>query len=99
MDILVSSNLERLAHLSCGRDAAKTKAMMEQLSTNGKYEITADMKEFMKDFCAGYADMEEMRRRSESIRRYRISELTHTQALQQPFTSSIRRRPAIPQRL
>ena len=32
---------------------------MEQLSTNGKYEITEDMKEFMKDFCAGYADMEE----------------------------------------
>ena len=59
MDILVSSNLERLLYLSCGRDAAKTKAMMEQLSTNGKYEITEDMKEFMKDFCAGYADMEE----------------------------------------
>ena len=59
MDILVSSNLERLLYLSCGRDAAKTKAMMEQLSANGKYEITADMKEFMKDFCAGYADMEE----------------------------------------
>lgn len=59
MDILVSSNLERLLYLSCGRDAAKTKAMMEQLSTNGKYEITADMKEFMKDFAAGYADMEE----------------------------------------
>ena len=59
MDILVSSNLERLLYLSCGRDAAKTKAMMEQLSTNGKYEITPDMKEFMKDFAAGYADMEE----------------------------------------
>ncbi len=59
MDILVSSNLERLLYLSCGRDAAKTKAMMEQLSANGKYEITADMKEFMKDFAAGYADMEE----------------------------------------
>ena len=59
MDILISSNLERLLYLSCGRDAAKTKAMMEQLSTNGKYEITADMKEFMKDFYAGYADMEE----------------------------------------
>lgn len=59
MDILVSSNLERLLYLSCGRDAAKTKAMMEQLSANGKYEITADMKEFMKDFSAGYADMEE----------------------------------------
>ena len=59
MDILVSSNLERLLYLSCGRDAAKTKAMMEQLSTNGKYEITEDMKEFMKGFAAGYADMEE----------------------------------------
>ena len=59
MDILVSSNLERLLYLSCGRDAAKTKAMMEQLSTNGKYEITTDMKEFMKDCCSGYADMEE----------------------------------------
>ena len=59
MDILVSSNLERLLYLSCGRDAAKTKAMMEQLSTNGKYEITPEMKEFMKDFSAGYADMEE----------------------------------------
>ena len=59
MDILVSSNLERLLYLSCGRDAAKTKAMMEQLSANGKYEITEDMKEFMKDFAAGYADMEQ----------------------------------------
>ena len=36
MDILVSSNLERLLYLSCGRDAAKTKAMMEQLSTKRK---------------------------------------------------------------
>mgnify|MGYP000596287422 FL=1 len=59
MDILVSSNLERLLYLSCGRDAAKTKELMEQLSNNGKYEITPEMKEFMKDFSAGYADMEE----------------------------------------
>ena len=59
MDILVSSNLERLLYLSCGRDAAKTKELMEQLSKNGKYEITPEMKEFMKDFSAGYADMEE----------------------------------------
>lgn len=59
MDILVSSNLERLLYLSCGRDAAKTKELMEQLSKNGKYEITPEMKEFMKDFAAGYADMEE----------------------------------------
>ena len=59
MDILVSSNLERLLYLSCGCDAEQTKAMMESLSKTGKYEITAEMKEFMADFCAGYAGMEE----------------------------------------
>ena len=60
MDILVSSNLERLLYLSCGKRCRKDKsddgaAFHEWKNT----EITADMKEFMKDFCAGYADMEE----------------------------------------
>lgn len=59
MDILVSSNLERLLYLSCGRDAEKTKGMMESLSKNGRYEITEDMKTFMADFYAGYAGMDE----------------------------------------
>ena len=59
MDILVSSNLERLLYLSCGCDAEQTKAMMESLSKTGKYEITAEMKAFMADFRAGYAGMEE----------------------------------------
>ena len=58
MDILVSSNLERLLYLSCGRDAEQTKNRMESLAKDGKYEITAEMKEFMSDFRAGYADME-----------------------------------------
>lgn len=59
MDILVSSNLERLLYLSCGRDAKKTKELMESLSENGVYEITPEMKAFMSDFRAGYADMAE----------------------------------------
>lgn len=59
MDILVSSNLERLLYLSCGGDAEQTKAMMESLSKTGKYEITDEMKAFMSDFSAGYAGMEE----------------------------------------
>ena len=59
MDILVSSNLERLLYLSCGQDAEQTKAMMESLSAIGKYEITEEMKAFMSDFHAGYAGMEE----------------------------------------
>ena len=59
MDILVSSNLERLLYLSCGCDAEKTKNMMDSLSMNGKYEITPEMKSFMSDIYAGYAGMEE----------------------------------------
>lgn len=59
MDILVSSNLERLLYLSCGRDAKMTKALMDQLSAGGCYEITPSMREFMKDFCSGYANMKE----------------------------------------
>lgn len=59
MDILVSSNLERLLYLSCGRDTEKTKGMMEQLSTRGNYEVSPEMRAFMKDFWAGYADMGE----------------------------------------
>ena len=58
MDILVSSNLERLLYLSCSRDAEQTRNRMESLAKDGKYEITAEMKEFMSDFRAGYADME-----------------------------------------
>ena len=59
MDILVSSNLERLLYLSCQRDAEKTKELMKRLASGGKYVITEEMKQFMKDFRAGYADMKE----------------------------------------
>lgn len=59
MDILVSSNLERLLYLSCGRDAAKTKEMMQRLYNGGSYEISDEMKKFMSDFWGGYADMKE----------------------------------------
>ncbi len=56
MDILISSNLERLIYLSTGCDAAKTKKLMEELAKNGKYSVTDDMRERMADFVGGYAD-------------------------------------------
>ena len=59
MDILVSSNLERLLYLSCGRDAMKTRGLMEQLSETGRYAIGPEMREAMKDFASGYADGKE----------------------------------------
>ncbi len=56
MDILISSNLERLIYLSTGCDAAETKKLMEELSKDGKYSVTDAMRERMADFVGGYAD-------------------------------------------
>ncbi len=56
MDILISSNLERLIYLSCGSDGEYVKKLMKELATDGKYTVTPAMKDFMKDFVGGYAD-------------------------------------------
>ena len=65
MDILISSNLERLLYLVSGEDAEKTKELMEQLKKSGSYQITEAMKERLADFGAGFADEAET---AESIR-------------------------------
>ena len=59
MDILISSNLERLIYLSCGCDEEKTAGLMEELSRDGRYAVTEDMRAFMADFWGGYADEKE----------------------------------------
>ena len=59
MDILISSNLERLIYLTAGADADKNAAFMKSLSETGKYEITEDMKANMKDFYGNYASEQE----------------------------------------
>jgi len=54
MDILVSSNLERLLYYISGKKNETVKKFMEQLSENGKYEISNDMKEKINsEFYAG----------------------------------------------
>lgn len=55
MDILISSNLERLIYRIARNDADKNKELMTALSGQGKYEITADMKEKLADFYGNYA--------------------------------------------
>ena len=55
MDILVSSNLERLIFRITGNDASETASMMEALSSGGKYEITREMEEKLQDFVGGFA--------------------------------------------
>lgn len=59
MDILISSNLERLVYLSTGCDAAANAALMKELAETGAYTVTGSMKEFMKDFKGGFATEEE----------------------------------------
>lgn len=59
MDILVSSNLERLIYLASGCDAKETAGLMGELAQKGVYKITPAMREAMRDFVGGSADQEE----------------------------------------
>lgn len=56
MDILISSNLERLIYRIAGDDASKNAELMAALAGTGSYEITEQMKEQLADFYGNYAD-------------------------------------------
>ncbi len=56
MDILISSNLERLIYHVTGEDEKKTAKFMEDLKETGAYHIDEAMRERLKDFRGGYAD-------------------------------------------
>lgn len=59
MDILISSNLERLIYRIAGDDAHKNGELMQALSGQGRYEITKEMRSQLADFYGGYATEEE----------------------------------------
>ena len=56
MDILISSNLERLIYYIAGNSSDRCAQLMGELSGNGNYSITADEKKGLSDFYGGYAD-------------------------------------------
>jgi threonine synthase len=56
MDILISSNLERLIYKLTGNDPKKTADFMASLATDGKYTITEEMRKELADFAGGFAD-------------------------------------------
>lgn len=58
MDILISSNLERLLYLLCGQ--AETERLMAELKETGCYSISDDVKEALKGTFYGYYCDEEM---------------------------------------
>ncbi|MCD8156050.1 MAG: threonine synthase [Clostridiales bacterium] len=59
MDILISSNLERLIYRIAGEDAGKNAELMRQLSSKGKYEITPEMRDQLNTFYGNFADESE----------------------------------------
>ncbi|NBH15191.1 threonine synthase [Lachnospiraceae bacterium] len=59
MDILISSNLERLIYRIAGNDAGKNQELMKSLQETGRYTITDEMKEQLASFYGNYASEEE----------------------------------------
>ena len=59
MDILISSNLERLIYKLCDCDAAKNAKFMSELVNEGRYTIDKTMADKLTDFEAGFATEED----------------------------------------
>lgn len=59
MDILISSNLERLIYRIAGNDAKKNAEFMAALSQTGQYRITEEMSSQLTDFYGNYANEQE----------------------------------------
>ena len=54
MDILVSSNLERLLYLLSGRDGQLVASLMNDLETSGRYQAPAALRAKLSAFYGGY---------------------------------------------
>ena len=59
MDILISSNLERLIYHIAGDNADRNRELMESLNQTGVYTISEEMKAELKDFYGAYASEQE----------------------------------------
>lgn len=60
MDILISSNLERLLYQLCGRDDVVIRDWFGKLSSEGKYAVSDSVKEKLQaDFWGGFCDDQE----------------------------------------
>lgn len=57
MDILISSNLERLLYHMSGEDSAVVNELMSELSSDGKYQVSPKLiSDIQEVFSAGYCD-------------------------------------------
>ena len=58
MDILISSNLERLLYHLSGNDPDEIRRLMAELDSDKRYEVGDGIKEGLKEFYGGFADVE-----------------------------------------
>lgn len=57
MDILISSNLERLLSILSGYDDAQLRGWYDELKNTGRFEVSEAVKaKIQAEFCAGYCD-------------------------------------------
>ena len=68
MDILISSNLERLLHsFTCG-DAEEVCDYMQRLATNGRYQVSGEVKKKLdREFAAGFCDDEQAKKTIQKV--------------------------------
>jgi threonine synthase len=79
MDILISSNLERLIYDLCDKDTKKLSLLFNELADRGSFEITPEMKIKMEDFWGGFAtDIQTVSAIKEAYDRYNYLMDTHT---------------------
>lgn len=67
MDILISSNLERLIYHIAGNDPEKNKELMERLKEGGIYTITDKMRAQLSSFYGNYASEAETAKRIHTL--------------------------------
>ena len=80
MDILISSNLERLLYLLTDKNDAKIREWFGKLSSEGKYEVSDDIKALLKeDFYGGCCDDEQTKETiKKTYEKYSYTLDTHT---------------------
>lgn len=59
MDILISSNLERLLYHLSGNNGDEIQKLMADLENKKRYEVSEEIRNGMKDFYGGFATVEE----------------------------------------
>ena len=80
MDILISSNLERLLYLMTGRNDALIREWFGKLASEGRYEVSDEVKAKLKEeFSAGFCDDSQTKNTIHSIyEKYSYTCDTHT---------------------